>query len=252
MCYKNYFYLFFILLGSASYLYSARVALCVMATGKYDVYAENMIASARTYFLTNHDVHYFIFTDGTITDADDVTRVFQKRLGWPHDTLMRFAVYLKHKDLFDTYDYIFALDADMRFVAPVEEKILSTLVATQHPGYVNQRGTYESNKKSKAYVGSHEGQYYFAGGFYGGTRGAFFDMMQAVVANIESDLKYNYIAVWHDESHLNRYFIDHQPTKILSPAYCYPENANFAHYKAIQNIKKRIIAIDKNHSEARK
>jgi hypothetical protein len=30
-------------------------------------------------------------------------------------------------------------------------------------------------------------------------------------------------AVWHDESMLNRYFVDHHPTVILSASFCYPQ-----------------------------
>jgi histo-blood group ABO system transferase len=75
-------------------------------------------------------------------------------------------------------------------------------------------------------------------------------MMEIVVAQIETDLQKNFIAVWHDESHLNRFFIDHLPTKILSPSYCYPENAQ--NYRAIWHLKRKLVALDKNHNEVRK
>ncbi len=232
-------------------LQAARVALAAVATGRYDVYAYEMIESARTYFCKDHDVHYFIFTDSEIKpELDDVTQVFQKRLGWPYDTLMRFAIYLQHKDLFDTYDYIYAIDADMLFVAPVGSEIFAERVVTQHPGYTQNRGTYETNPISTAYVAPHEGTYYVAGGFYGGEREPFFAMLRTLVNQIETDLNKNYIAVWHDESHLNRYCIDNPPAKILSPSYCYPQNAQ--NYPAIRHLKRKLVAIDKNHQEVRK
>ena len=238
----------FLILGAHLFfgisVHAARIALNVMATGKYAQYAEQMIASARTYFCTDHTVRYFVFTDGYVTPAPDVTKIYQKRLGWPHDTLMRFAVYLKNKDLFNDFDYLFAIDADMLFVAPVGSEILSKRVATQHPGFVGKRGTYETNRASAAYVAPQEGKTYFAGGFYGGERESFFSMMETVVANIEQDLHSDYIAIWHDESHLNRYFIDNPPTKILSPSYCYPETWNLPYTK-------RLLALDKNHHKMR-
>ena len=62
--------------------------------------------------------------------------------------------------------------------------------------------------------------------------------------NIDKDLIKEYIAIWHDESHLNRYFINNPPKK-LSPSYCYPESWNLP-------FERKILALDKNHSELRK
>lgn len=222
-----------------------RVGLCIVATGRYDKYAEELIESARKFFCKNQDVHYFVFTDGKIQQANDVTVVYQKRLGWPYDTLLRFSIYAKHQQLLQGMDYLFATDADMRFVGPVGDEILAKLVATQHPGFVGKRGSYETRKESLAYVGAKEGKYYFAGGFYGGAQKEFFAFIATVTAAIEKDLAKSIIAVWHDESHLNRYFIDKKPTKILSPAYCYPESWNLPY-------EKKLLALDKNHSEMRK
>ena len=221
-----------------------KVGLCVMATGRYDKYAEKFIESARKYFLTNHEVTYFVFTDGKVNPASDVVQIYQKRLGWPQDTLMRFSVYGKHKQALAAMDYIFASDADMLFVAPVEDKILGKRVATQHPGFVGRRGTYETNSRSTACVTNEEGAYYFAGGFYGGERDAFLSMMDRLAAKIETDLQKDYIAIWHDESHLNRYFIDHKPTVILASTYCCPETW--------QIPGRKLLALDKNHEKMRK
>ncbi len=223
---------------------SAKVGLCVMATGKYIRFVPQLIDSARKHFCNDHDVTFFIFTDGKLSKQRDIVPIFQKRLGWPHDTLMRFSVYYDHRDKLSTMDYVFATDADMLFVGPMGDEILSARVATQHPGYVGRRGTYETKRKSKAYIGSNEGQYYFAGGFYGGSSKEFIAMADRITKNIKIDLKRNYIAIWHDESHLNRYFIDHKPTTILDPRYCCPEPQMLE--------DRRLLALDKNHAEMRR
>ncbi len=205
-----------------------KVGLLIVATGKYIQFVEPLIKSARKHFCTNHDVTYFIFTDRYLEPQKDVVPIEHKRLGWPYDTMMRCAAYYSNKEYYEHFDYLFATDADMRFVDTVGEEIFGDRVATQHPGFVNKRGTYETRAISTAYVKRNEGQYYFAGGFYGGSAQEFLKMNKTMVENIQKDLTKNIIAVWHDESHLNRYFIDNPPTNILSPSYCYPESWRLA------------------------
>lgn len=222
-----------------------KIGLCIVATGKYDQFAQSLIDSGRRYFCKNHKITFFVFSDGNITEADDVVRVKQERLGWPYDTLKRSHIYEKHQDLFKDMDYLYAVDADMLFVSPVSDEILGDLVGTQHPAFLGKRGTYEQNKASKAYVGKSEGKVYFAGGFFGGKKKEFQKLIHKLNEQINSDLKQGIIAKWHDESHLNRYFIDHPPVIVLSPAYCYPESWQLP-------FSKKLIALDKNHEEMRK
>lgn len=222
-----------------------KIGLCMMATGKYDVFASRLIESAKTFFLKDYEVTYFVFTDGKIEEADDVKVIYQKRLGWPYDTLMRFEVYLDNMDLLDNCDYLFAIDADMLFVADVGEEILGDLVGTIHHGYYNRRGTYETRKKSTACVRTREGSHYFAGAFYGGKKWNFFKLLSVTSANIRKDLSHGFIALWHDESYLNRYFIDYPPTIRLDPSYCYHEDLNIP-------FPKKIIDLNKNCEEMRK
>jgi histo-blood group ABO system transferase len=224
-----------------------KIGMCVMATGKYDTYAQGMIESARTYFCPQHQVVFFVFTDSTrLAEAPDVVRVTQARLGWPLDTLKRFHVYDAHKELFKDCDYLFAIDADMRFLVPVGDEVLGDLVGTQHYGYVEKKGPYERKKASAAYVDKkREGKVYFAGGFYGGRRDQFLELIRVAAKQVDTDLKQGFIAAWHDESHLNRYFVDHPPTVVLSPSYCAPETWDVPY-------PKKLMAVNKNHEEARK
>lgn len=246
-----------------------HIGLCIVATGKYISFIKPLIDSAEKYFCPMHKRTYLIFTDARsfedrahyvqeLENTDYESKVLiidQKRLGWPYDTLMRFSVYKNHKDLFEDVDYIFATDADMLFVDREGNEILSDRVATQHPGFEKNKPLwgietpYERNPKSTAFIPFGEGTYYFAGGFYGGSHEEFFKMMDIVTHNISLDLEtYNYIAVWHDESHLNRYFIDNPPTRILDRSYCYPENGRAKGYPECQP---KLLALDKNHNEIR-
>lgn len=224
-------------------LSAAKVGLLVMATGKYTGFAARMIASAEEHFCRNHEVTYFVFTDGEIdTSAKNVVVIPQARLGWPFDTMMRYHVYYKARELLISQDYLYACDADMLFVDTVGDEIFSERVATLHPGFVGCRGSYETDTRSLACVCGDEGQCYFAGGFYGGTAQEVLNIARTNMARIDEDLKNGIIAVWHDESHWNRYCIDNPPTLILSPSYCYPESWHLPYHK-------RLLALDKNHAE---
>jgi histo-blood group ABO system transferase len=232
------------LIFSIPHLFGANVGLLIMATGKYICFVEPLINSAEKHFCGNHNVTYFVFTDKDLKESDNIVRVYQPRLGWPFDTMMRYHVYYKSKDLFSEQDYLYACDADMLFVDKVGDEILGERVATQHPGFVGKRGSYETNPLSLACVNESEGLQYFAGGFYGGSRDEFLKIIKTNADNIDNDLGRGIIAVWHDESHWNRYCIDHPPTLILNPSYCYPESW-------ILPYPKKLLALDKNHSEMR-
>ena len=222
-----------------------NIGLLIVATGKYTQFIPGLIDSARKYFCTDHNVTFFVFTDSQIPAAPDIVRIEQPRLGWPYDTMMRYEMYTKNAELYKNMDYLFACDADMLFVDTVGNEILSNRIGTIHPGYYGgNRGTYETNPISKAYVAPHEGKYYFAGGLNGGSRDCFLAMANAITKQIYDDLAKGHIAVWHDESHVNRYLIDNPPTLLLSPSYCYPERWGLP-------FQKKLLALDKNHQKMR-
>ncbi len=224
-----------------------KVGLLVMATGKYTYFLDKLFVSADQFFLSNHDCTYFVFTDGQVPESDHVVRIEQKRLGWPYDTMMRFKVYYDSSAQFKDFDYLFACDADMLFIDTVGDEILGDRVATQHPGFslpYQRHDDYERNRASTACVYENEGHYYFAGGFYGGSTQEFLQMAYNCAQNITIDLSHNIIAQWHDESHLNRYFIDYPPTVILSPSYCYPDLWDLP-------FDRKLLALTKNHAEFR-
>lgn len=223
----------------------ANVGLLIVATGKYIQFVEPLILSAEKHFCKNHQVTYFVFTDQKTTPLPRTIYAFQARLGWPFDTMNRYHAYYNNWELLKDQDYLFALDADMLFVGEVGDEILGERVATRHPGFIDKRGSYETDPQSKACVKINEGEHYFAGGFYGGSRDAFFHILTTNIHNIEDDLSRGVIAVWHDESHWNRYCIDYPPTAILTPSYCYPESWVWLNYPP------KIHALDKNHAEIR-
>lgn len=224
-----------------------NVALLIMATGKYVEFVPRLLKSADAYFLPGHKVTYFVFSNGKVAgDFNNLVVVPQEQLGWPYDTMMRFATYYAHKDLYTDYDYIYCLDADMMFVDTVGDEIFADLVGTLQPNYLFDPKPYETNALSTACINRGEGKHYFAGAFYGGKRDEVLKLLEATSTNITIDLARGVIASVHDESHLNRYFIDHEPTLVLNPSYCHFESWRSPY-------PKKLIAFDKlDHEKSAK
>lgn len=222
-----------------------KIGLLLISTGKYDRFVGPLLESARKYFLTNHDVTYFLFTDSDkFNNQENVVIISKKHEPFPAPTLKRYETFHNYRDALIKMDYLFYCDVDMLFVDSVGDEILSERVGTIHPGYVGQRGTPETRQESLAYISPEREMFYYAGGFNGGTSKNFLDMCEELDKNIKKDLDNGIIAIWHDESHMNKYFVDNPPTKSLSPSYCYPESWNLPY-------KKRLLALDKNHNEVR-
>lgn len=224
-----------------------NVAILYICTGRYTVFWDNFFTTAEKNFLPRSVKKYFVFTDGEIgqLDTGKVVRVQQENLGWPGNTLKRFAMFRRIADQLSSFDYIFFCNANMLFMDSIGEEIVPSLtqgiVVVQHPGFYNKSAddfTYERNPESKAYIGPGEGKYYVCGGFNGGHASAYLRMIDALCLAIEVDEKRGLVAVWHDESHLNRYIVDN-PHKLLGPDFCSPEGWNLP-------VRERIRVLDKN------
>lgn len=213
-----------------------NIGILVMATGPYIEYAQTMIDSAQQYLLPNHNVTFFVFTDQPLQETKNIKKIYQERMGWPYDTLVRSHIYYEHKEKYSDMDYVFACDADMLFVDMVGEELLYESVAVIQLASAIGQKPYERNALSMACVNRGEETDYYAGAFYGGTYKSFLYIVKTMKDSIDIDLARGIIACSNDESHLNRYFINNKPTQVLSPSYCH-----FSTWRS--PFKKKILAI---------
>lgn len=204
----------------------------------------------------------------TIAEIRKVKNIFPtESIEWPHPTLMRYHLFLQQEEALKEYDYIYYMDADMRVVDTVGEEILGQgLTMAEHPMYATRKEyvpPYEPNNVSTAFiprlgcvVTNEENKQWFkplyaAGGFQGGTSSEFITAMKVMKENIDKDFNNNYIAIWNDESHWNKYLSEYKGhLTVLSPSYVYPDSLIEEYYNKVwgTTYKPRIITITKKFS----
>lgn len=224
-----------------------RIGALVIATGRYRSLIARLVESVEKNFLPQYERTIFLFTDADQVPRPGVQVIRISNRPWPGMALQRYGIFRDHADTFDGMDYLYYLDADMRVTGYVGNEILSDLTAVIHPSFEDSKReafTYEDNSESNAYIPPCEGSHYFCGGVQGGRRRDYLAAACNMAEKIDDDLKRGIVAKWHDESHWNRYLIDHPPTKILTPSYCHPEG-----YK--MRFPEKITALDKDHAAFR-
>lgn len=208
-----------------------KVAILYICTGKYDYFFDEFYSSCNKYFLKGiAEVKYFVFTDSKqITDNGNIVKIFRECQGFPKDSLFRFEMFLSIKEELLNYDYIFFFNSNMLFLDYVGEEFLpktKETIGVLHPGHYNNFSfflPYERNKKSKAYIPPHLKKYrYFMGGVNGGKSREYINLIEECHKNIVEDYNNGIIARFHDESHINKYFLE-KGCEILPPSYGYPE-----------------------------
>jgi hypothetical protein len=225
------------------------IGILYICTGKYHIFWKDFYTSAEQNFLPKEEKTYFVFTDAKEIYAENyynVRKIYQKNLGWPGNTLMRFHIFLQVEQLLKKCDYLFFVNANTVITGIINSNILPSeyndgLVVTLHPMYYNlpiDQTTLDRNPRSTAYISYGTGKHYFMGAFYGGNTEAFLRMTHTLKDCIDEDLDKNIVALWHDESHLNRYMLDKNPV-ILDPGYCYPQDLPVP-------FERKIYILDKN------
>ena len=223
-----------------------HVGLMVIATNRYIQFVGPLVESARPWFMRGQKVTFFVFTDAAEGPPGTVA-IPHEHQKWPMPTLLRYRAFVRAKEMLGACDYLYYCDADMRFVAEVGEEALGDLVAVRHPGYFAKARAefpYEDRAESAACVAAGEGMCYYAGGFQGGRASTYLGVAAELAARIDKDLARGVVARWHDESHWNRYLVDHPPAVALSPSYCYPESWDLP-------FEKKLLALDKDHDAVR-
>ena len=231
-----------------------KICILTIATNKYLQFVEKLYEDISEKFCPGAEINCLLFTDHEIEEAGDNVRVhYIDHEPWPMPTLKRYNYFVKEKDFILEHDYCFYFDADMRIDNVVEsEEVCGDLVATRH-GYQSlhdpSQQSFDRNPKSLAHVPFDQKTVtYYAGGFNGGKTEKFIEMAEVIADRVDKDLSNDVVALWHDESHMNRYLIDNPPTLDLDPTYCYAEEFIGTNYPFKPG---KIIALKKNHNELR-
>uniref|UniRef100_A0A8C0RW41 Globoside alpha-1,3-N-acetylgalactosaminyltransferase 1 n=1 Tax=Canis lupus familiaris TaxID=9615 RepID=A0A8C0RW41_CANLF len=203
---------------------------------RYTRFVQHFLESAEQFFMQGYQVYYYIFTN----DPAAIPRVplgpgrllsiipIQRHSRWEEistrrmETISRHIAQRAHREV----DYLFCVDVDMVFRNPWGPETLGDLVAAIHPGYYavpRQQFPYERRHISTAFVAENEGDFYYGGAVFGGRVAKVYEFTTGCHMAILADKANGIMAAWQEESHLNRRFISHKPSKVLSPEYLWDD-----------------------------
>lgn len=210
-----------------------KISILYICIGPYSLFWNDFYISCEKYFIPDIQKEYFVYTDSNnlvFNSHNNVNIIYQKNLGWPDNTLMRYDIFLKNYKAWNKNDFAFFFNANIIFIKKIRKEEFipdknKDYVACIHPGFFNKEAhkfCYEKRRKSKAFIKN--GQYYLQGAINGGRTNKIMAAMKEMNENIKLDKENGIIAIWHDESHWNKFINNNiNKTKILPPSYLYPE-----------------------------
>lgn len=227
-----------------------KIGIFYICTGSYKLFWNDFFCTSEKNFLPDTEKHYFIFSDSSklesLNERCHINLI--QNMPWPLITLLRFHFFVSIEKQLDKMDFLMFSNSNMKFIDTVFENDFlprqeqnEEIFVVEHPGYINCkpfRCPFERNKNSTAYIPYNIRTPYVIGAMNGGGYKGFMKMSYVLKRNIETDLKKNVIARWHDESHLNKYISINKNFRLLSPSYCYPYGFDI-------ECPKKIIAVGK-------
>lgn len=237
-----------------------KIAILYICTGKYGIFWKDFYKSCEKNFYPEYQKHYFIFSDdqniilqGKTHENVDV--FFQRVAGWPYDTLMRFNSFCCIQDLLKSYDYCYFWNANTLIIKEINEKIIplpnkeKEIVLWRHTTCFDdefgEKFQPERNPMSTAYIAEGEKCHPYGGGFFGGTSCGFIKMSIELRNRIKIDLENEIIAIWHDQSHIEKYGTEHACVEVPRNVIASEEYADMKKVYAIFLNKERVGGVGK-------
>ena len=196
-----------------------------------------------------------------------------KGWGWPEATLFRYSFITENSHFFRE-DLLMYLDSDMEILMPFDDLLRpwdweNGLAFVQHPGFYRREGvagiwdylknpkllgprlrslknnakgigSWETNPLSSAYVAPGARLKYVHGAVWFGLNAPFLKMSEQLDRNVKADLNEKYIAVWHDESHLNWYYSE------IGGEVFGNELSGVRNYQQLKSTRIRILTVEKD------
>lgn len=234
-----------------------KLVVIFIGTGQYLNFLPSWYESCERNLVPTVEKKYFVFTDGEMSYVPDNVSVFeQKHLPWPYITLLRFDTILKAKNQLLEFDYVLFLDADTLIVSEIGEKDIFTgkkYIGVHHPcHFMNMPphdkfpGAFETDSRSLAAVSEeNDTSVYFQGCVWGGKVPYVVEMIEELNSRTQIDLNNDVIALWHDESQMNKFFSERRDdVHVLGPEYAYPET-----FSSYCNFEPKIVHLEKDNSK---
>jgi FkbM family methyltransferase len=238
-----------------------KIGILYICTGKYVSFLNDFLASSNQFLLPLSEKKYFIFTDSEFESQKDspIHIIHQPKLGYDiatdtsYDSLMRYHIFLKHKELFKDLDYLIFFNANTTFVNHIlEENFLPDdkndgLLSVHHSGHYimgDKWNGYDENSNSVSFIPLKErNKKYCQGCVIGGKQKDFLNMCKDISEQIDYDLSNNIHPKFWDEPYMNRYLLDKNPL-ILDPGYSFPDNESVR--SLIKDVKIYALQLDKS------
>lgn len=174
---------------------------------------------------------------------------------WPEATLLRYEVLSRKLNEIEV-EYFIYIDSDMMIMKDLlaelqQINVNNKMYFVAHPGYrlrnsslitstisllkmrilraINPkyRGAWESNPESTAYIPIRQRKIYLHGAFWFAQRESFLSFVRTCAKNVAIDSQNGVMASWHDESHLNSFYVIHGGNILSSRFSWHPRYAKF-------------------------
>ena len=238
-----------------------------------------MVISAEKVSTREDKITFLVFTDNPEAAekfarslSNTSVKVFEiPPYKWPEATLLRYQIFESHMDELN-FDILMHLDADMLFASSPWDRIRKQLISSsiclvEHPGFwrpmgkrriflylsnpllrlrdlrlklkIGGIGAWEIRRISSAYVEKNLRRTYVCGGTWFGLNVPVVDLLKTLAENVRLDLDKKIIAVWHDESHLNKWSAENLHS-FENPELCFDET-----YPQLKQLSPTIVAVRK-------